>query len=183
MAAINIILDLVVFVLPIPKILRLNTSTSKKIGICLTFLVGLFVTVVSIIRLQKLSQHLTSSNATWDIIPIAIWSQAEVNVGVVCACMPSFARLIRQFWDATVGTLITKVSDITSGRKSQKNTDGQIEVNGQVFDVPTNSFANTMETSVFSRKMDSTGELELMGKSSHSTTEDGGYVHKYARDW
>jgi hypothetical protein len=79
--SVNIILDLVVFFLPIPKVLKLNASIHKRIGVCLTFLVGLFVTFVSIFRLQKLVVHINTSNPTWDLNPIAIWSQAEVNVG------------------------------------------------------------------------------------------------------
>ncbi|KAK5171457.1 uncharacterized protein LTR77_004602 [Saxophila tyrrhenica] len=183
MAAVNILLDLVVFILPIPKIIKLNISANKKVGICFTFLVGLFVTAVSAVRLEKLYNHADTTNPTWDLNPIAIWSQAEVNVGIVCACMPSFARLIKQFWNATIGSLASKVTEITSGRRSQRqNVDGQIEMNGERFQLPADSLAKTMETSVFSRKMDSTDELELMGKSSHSMVEDG-YHHKYVRDW
>lgn len=182
MAAVNITLDLVVFILPIPKIIKLNTSRGKKLGVCLTFLLGLFVTVVSGIRLQQVYVNSNSTNPTWDLTPIAVWSQAEMNIGVICACMPCFAKLIRQFWGATVGTLTAKVTEITTGRTSQKTANGQIEVNGELFSLPSNGLAKTMETSVFSRKLDSTDELELMGKSSHSGVEDG-YTHKYTREW
>jgi len=183
LATINITLDLVVCVLPIPKIWMLKMSTSKRIGACFIFLMGLFVTVVSIIRLPKLAQYIRSSNPTENFVPIVIWSQAEVNLGVVCSCMPSPARLIRQFWNATIGTLVTRVSEITSGRSPEKPIDGQIEVNGEAFIVPINSYTKTKETSVFSRKIDSTDWLELMGKYSSNSTMEDGTTHKYSTEW
>lgn len=40
LSGINILLDLLVFVLPIRNIMKLNASLQKRIGVCLTFLVG-----------------------------------------------------------------------------------------------------------------------------------------------
>ena len=48
---INIALDLMVFFLPIPKVIKLNMSLRNKLGITLVMLVGLFVTACSIVRL------------------------------------------------------------------------------------------------------------------------------------
>jgi hypothetical protein len=45
--AINIALDLAVFALPIPKVMKLNASLHKRLGVCLTFLVGTNYTVSS----------------------------------------------------------------------------------------------------------------------------------------
>jgi len=49
--SINIVLDLLVFLLPIPKILRLNMSLRNRLGITFVMLVGLFVTACSVVRL------------------------------------------------------------------------------------------------------------------------------------
>lgn len=40
MSGINILLDLLVFILPIRNIMKLNASLQKRVGVCLTFLVG-----------------------------------------------------------------------------------------------------------------------------------------------
>jgi hypothetical protein len=131
-----------------------------------------------------------STNPTWDLTPIAIWSQAEVNVGVVCACMPSFARLIRQAWTATFGSLTSKVTTYAkSHHHTQKShADGHIEIaRGQSFHLhpPPRGMAKTVETSVYSHAAESMDEIELVEKKSDSLSErvGGSHQHRYRNDW
>ena len=103
-AGLNILWDLLVFLLPLPKLLKLSfASAKKKVAICLTFVVGLFVTVCSIIRLKYLAVWGSSGNATWGYNPIAIWSNVECNMSVVCACMPALAGLLQRIWAYATG--------------------------------------------------------------------------------
>ena len=51
------------------------------------------VTVVSILRLQSLIYFAKSTNPTWDQWIVAWWSTIEVNVGMICTCLPA-VRLI-----------------------------------------------------------------------------------------
>ena len=186
MAGINIVLDLAVFFLPIPKVVKLETSTQKKIGVCMTFLVGLFVTVVSIIRLVELVQHISTSNPTWEFNPIGIWSQAEVNVGVLCACMPSFARLIRQFWSVTVGPYVTsKISNRYGSRISKKKSEQwQFDDGGRLKSLSSHGVAKAASVaSVYERKLESSDELELVEKYPSVSTEGKEHDHRYRRDW
>ena len=83
LAGVNITLDLLVFMLPIPRLLKLNVSTSKKIAVLPVFLTGLFVTICSVVRLQYLLQWGTSKNPTWQYNPLAIWSSVECNLGEI----------------------------------------------------------------------------------------------------
>lgn len=99
----NIVLDLVVFALPIPKILGLNLSTPKKTGTCMVFLVGLFVTVCSIVRLNYVVRWRASLNPTWNNTAIGTWSLIEIDVGIICACMPALSGRLRNLWRATIG--------------------------------------------------------------------------------
>lgn len=50
------------------------------------------VTIVSILRLQSLLSFANSRNPTWDNWSVSNWSIVEINVGIICACMPT-ARL------------------------------------------------------------------------------------------
>lgn len=97
-AAMNIFFDLLVILLPINKLLKLSIPRSKKIAVCITFTVGLFVTICSCVRLQYLVQWGTSANPTYQYTPIAIWSSVECNAGVFCACMPAMAGLVQRIW-------------------------------------------------------------------------------------
>lgn len=95
-STINIVLDLMVFFLPFPKLMKLEVSGRKKIGICLTFVLGLFVTICSAVRLQYLVRWGDSKNPTWDYNPIAIWSAVEGNVSIICCCLPAMAGPIKK---------------------------------------------------------------------------------------
>jgi hypothetical protein len=75
---------------------KLDLSWKKKVGIVSTFLVGLFVTICSIIRLRALVGWSTSTNQTMDYANLAVWSLIELDVGVICACMPGMAGLFRR---------------------------------------------------------------------------------------
>ena len=63
-AAINIVLDLSVIILPLPELFRLSMSLRKKVQIIMMFAVGFFVTFVSIIRLRSLVEFGNTQNVT-----------------------------------------------------------------------------------------------------------------------
>src|SRR5690348_4722249 len=52
------------------------------------------VTVVSMLRLRSLITFAASTNPTWDQWDVAHWSTVEINVGIICACMPTFRTLL-----------------------------------------------------------------------------------------
>lgn len=76
--------------------MKLDLSWKKKVGIIFTFLVGLFVTICSVVRLQALIGWTLSTNPTMDYAKLAVWSLVELDVGVICACMPGMAGLFRR---------------------------------------------------------------------------------------
>ncbi|KAB5522976.1 CFEM domain-containing protein [Coniochaeta sp. 2T2.1] len=92
-AAINIVLDLAVIILPLPELFRLSMSLRKKVQIIMMFAVGFFVTFVSIIRLRSLVEFGNTQNVTQDYVEVGYWSTIEVPVGIICACMPAVRSL------------------------------------------------------------------------------------------
>lgn len=62
------------------------------------------VTVVSIIRLHALVTFAKSSNATWDNFPVSLWSTVEINVGIMCTCMPTLRLLLVRLFPALGGS-------------------------------------------------------------------------------
>ena len=115
-SAFNIFFDLVVFFLPIPKLVSLQVKdTRRKVGVIATFLVGLFVTVCSIVRLRYLAAFGQVTNATYHYNDIALWSGLEGDIGVICACMPTIAGPTLYFLREKVGS---RLSSLSSGSKS-----------------------------------------------------------------
>ncbi|WQF87081.1 Putative extracellular membrane protein, CFEM [Colletotrichum destructivum] len=103
-AGISIVLDFWMLGLPLSQIKSLNLHWKKKIGVAMMFFVGTFVTVVSILRLQSLVQFAKSQNPTWDQFDVALWSTVEINVGIICACMPSIRVILVGFFPKLLGT-------------------------------------------------------------------------------
>uniref|UniRef100_A0A8H7MZF4 CFEM domain-containing protein n=1 Tax=Bionectria ochroleuca TaxID=29856 RepID=A0A8H7MZF4_BIOOC len=110
-SGISIGLDFFMIGIPLSQINSLNLDWKKKIGVGAMFCVGLFVTIISIIRLENLIVHgWESPNATYEKVDVAVWSTIEINVGIICACMPSLRSLIvRTFprlhiWPSEPGT-------------------------------------------------------------------------------
>ncbi|RAO64886.1 uncharacterized protein BHQ10_000898 [Talaromyces amestolkiae] len=94
-AAINMFLDIVTMVLPLRELSKLSMSLKKKMQLMIMFTLGLFVTLVSILRLHSLVEFANTTNLTWDYVQLGYWSTIEVDVGIICACLPAVRKLLR----------------------------------------------------------------------------------------
>ncbi|KAI0022514.1 50S ribosomal protein L36e [Xylariomycetidae sp. FL0641] len=95
-AIINIVADAWVMFMPIPQLLKLQLGTRRKVHLILMFCVGIFITIVSIVRLASLLQFANTSNATYDNVPTAYWSVLECYVSVICCCLPAARSILRR---------------------------------------------------------------------------------------
>jgi len=115
MGILNAITDIITVLLPMPMLWKLQMPLKQKIEVMLTFLVGGFVCIVSVIRvpmeagisLVDASCTLSSSHLAlalqWKLIPHmtdtdvtgCIWSFVELSVAVICACLPTYRPLLR----------------------------------------------------------------------------------------
>ncbi|KAL4913987.1 hypothetical protein BDW62DRAFT_205035 [Aspergillus aurantiobrunneus] len=104
----NIILDAVIMGVPLPTLLKLNLTPFKKAGVCLMFVTGFAATIFSILRISTTVDFLKSRNPTsehlhppvqdpaltasfptaGDYIASSIWSGLEINLAIICACLP-----------------------------------------------------------------------------------------------
>ncbi|KAL4955810.1 hypothetical protein BDW69DRAFT_182177 [Aspergillus filifer] len=94
-AIINIILDVWIICLPLPTLLKLKLKMTKKIGVCVMFLIGLLVTILSILRLSTTTGFLKSTNPTRDFVPVSIWSVLEIDLAIICACFPGMRAFFK----------------------------------------------------------------------------------------
>ena len=118
-SALNIFFDLVVFFLPVPNLIALQSrSTKSKVGVVVIFLVGLFVTVCSVVRLKYIPHLWTTQNPTFDYNDIALWSGLEGDVGVCCACMPMVAGPVLYFFREKIGSRLSSVTKSNSSKST-----------------------------------------------------------------
>ncbi|PVH95623.1 hypothetical protein DM02DRAFT_536949 [Periconia macrospinosa] len=92
-AGVSIALDFWILGIPLWQLWGLKMHWKKKVGVALMFCVGMFVTVVSIVRLKALVHFAASYNASWEFYGVSKWSSIEIGVGIMCACLPSL-RLV-----------------------------------------------------------------------------------------
>ena len=95
-------------------------NIKKKLAVASMFAVGIFVTACSVVRLGTALKWGKSMNPTYDYTNLAVWSLIEITTGVICACMPGIANLMRRVWPRMLGTTV-KPSYGSSGLESGSN--------------------------------------------------------------
>ncbi|KAI0120996.1 50S ribosomal protein L36e [Xylariales sp. AK1849] len=103
-AIINIVLDIWIIGLPLPQIQKLQVRTRRKIHLVIMFSVGLFITIVSIVRLSSLVQFASTMNATYDNVPTSYWSVLEAFVSIICCCLPAVRALFHHVFPSCFGS-------------------------------------------------------------------------------
>lgn len=92
----NVVMDIMVLVLPIPYVWNLHVRLGQRLVVMGIFLLGIFVTIVSIVRLSIFATlDLSDVNVTSTLSEVFIWSGIEINVGLICACLPSLRPAIQ----------------------------------------------------------------------------------------
>ncbi|KAL7797384.1 hypothetical protein V8C37DRAFT_370928 [Trichoderma ceciliae] len=92
-SSLTIVFDVITLVLPFPVLIKLQMKLRRKIALLCLFALGLFVTIVQIIRIQTIS---SLSNYLDSAEPIK-WSIVETAVGIIIACVPTLAPLVTYF--------------------------------------------------------------------------------------
>ncbi|OCT47202.1 hypothetical protein CLCR_02622 [Cladophialophora carrionii] len=84
----NIVTDVAVWVLPMPVLWKLQLPRKQKISLVAVFALGGF----------------NSTDLTYDNVGAATWSAAELNVGIMCACIPALRPMISMIFPRLLAT-------------------------------------------------------------------------------
>lgn len=115
-APLNIITDLAILFLPMPILTSMRLPKKQKIILVITFGFGIFVAIVDVVRIAYLqdAQRATlvaaqadrtesgtsqrnTSDFSWYASLSFMWSTVEINVGIMCGCVPAMKPLVRRF--------------------------------------------------------------------------------------
>lgn len=106
-AAINIITNLSIIVLPISVIARMRLPRREKAMLIFLFTVGIVVTVINVVRIYYLQLAASRTSApggvnvasspgfSYNISLGLLWAAVEVNVGITCTCLPTLKPLAK----------------------------------------------------------------------------------------
>ncbi|KAK0651578.1 major facilitator superfamily domain-containing protein [Cercophora newfieldiana] len=125
-APVNVTTDLAIMALPIPVITGMHLPPRQKTILVMTFALGIFVTIVDVVRIYYLQQAVAyaptnpsndpsamfgqSAGFSWNASFSLMWSAVEVNVGITCACVPTLKPLI-------IRILPSMIVDLTDGSR------------------------------------------------------------------
>ncbi|KAG6008196.1 hypothetical protein E4U21_004795 [Claviceps maximensis] len=129
-APVNIVTDLAILALPIPVLTGMRLHVRQKAILVITFSLGIFVTIVDVVRIYYLQRAITdvptgisddpnsrfggSTDFAWNASLSFMWSAVEVNIGIACACIPTLKPLILKLLPAMLydpdGTRLTRIS-------------------------------------------------------------------------
>ncbi|KAH8897804.1 hypothetical protein GQ53DRAFT_884653 [Thozetella sp. PMI_491] len=90
----NVVLDLIVFAIPVPLYFSSTSSKKSRWGICFLVVLGLIVNILSVWRLVSIIDTQAGTSPTLDpswygSAPIVL-AALEVNLAVICASLPVF---------------------------------------------------------------------------------------------
>ncbi|KAE9364497.1 hypothetical protein N431DRAFT_550006 [Stipitochalara longipes BDJ] len=95
-AVFNIVTDFATLLLPIRMCVRLQLPTKQRWMLGLTFAVGSFACIVSIVRLVTLLPAFHSINFTVLKVNIAAWCEVEINTGIICSSLPCLKPILNR---------------------------------------------------------------------------------------
>lgn len=80
------------------------------------FALGGFTCIISILRLQSLLVFLHNTDISWHNPLAAIWSSLEVNIGIVCSCLPTLKAMVSRYFPRVFNTRYLRGSDHSHNR-------------------------------------------------------------------
>ncbi|KAI9670079.1 MAG: hypothetical protein M1829_004806 [Trizodia sp. TS-e1964] len=99
LSGITIVFDCIIFFLPIPILAKVNINLRRKIALMGVFLLGLFTTVCSVMRMVQIITIAINGNSTM----LVLWGTIELNVGITLTCIPTLTPLFNYFRDVRSG--------------------------------------------------------------------------------
>ncbi|PSN60339.1 hypothetical protein BS50DRAFT_563986 [Corynespora cassiicola Philippines] len=134
-AAINIAQDISLVVLPVFILRKLALPKREKIGLILILGLGGFASVASCFRLNALHIVTESNDITWDNPGTATWSAMELNIGIICASLPTLRAFFAKYFPNTF------TSSLRGLYHAQPNSDRTCQARRSVF-IPFHIYRN-----------------------------------------
>ncbi|KAI1264010.1 hypothetical protein F5Y18DRAFT_93432 [Xylariaceae sp. FL1019] len=111
----SVVIDLIILLLPLPKVWALQMSGARKIGITIAFVLGYIVIIVSLGRLITVvkSEAELASDLTFIGVPALYWLCSEAPITLSSICVPALLPLWRHLYAYYFTPLGSRVSRLT----------------------------------------------------------------------
>lgn len=95
LAAIGVFLDFYILILPIVGVSRLQLPSKRKFGVAIVFMTGGLACVASILTLYYRVRIQSTDDILLLLVPTLITSLVEMEIGVICSCVPALSQTLR----------------------------------------------------------------------------------------
>lgn len=111
----NVISDVLLFLLPLPMVWQLRLSPREKFGLVLIFMSGIANCAVTTVRFALLVQNLNAPDTAWLDARTFLLTAVEINTGLICGCMPVLKPFFRHILYKTPPDRSPRLSDARFG--------------------------------------------------------------------
>ncbi|KAF7595552.1 hypothetical protein BBP40_005587 [Aspergillus hancockii] len=116
-AIVNIVTDLVVWLMPVPNMWKLKLPAAQKIALTLIFVLGLLDCAAAVVRLLSAMLVLGNWDVTFDYAGGFMWSIIEVSLAIVCTCLPTMRVILKSVFSRNLARALG-VSSLTHRRET-----------------------------------------------------------------
>ncbi|GAD93081.1 conserved hypothetical protein [Paecilomyces variotii No. 5] len=95
-ASLNVLTDLIIYVLPIYPLWSLQMTTRRRLGLIFCFTIGGGTIIVSVLRFIVLVQLASGSRTTYVYGSVAIVTTIELGTAIITANMPSMRSIYKE---------------------------------------------------------------------------------------
>ncbi|KAJ6139958.1 hypothetical protein N7471_006444, partial [Penicillium samsonianum] len=97
-AALSLVTDIWILLLPLKTVLGLHLGTRKKVIVAGLLSLGSFACIASIVRMVYIVRLYQSSDPSWDTFGISIWSGIEIAVAIIAASIPATKPIVNNLF-------------------------------------------------------------------------------------
>ncbi|KAK2606944.1 hypothetical protein N8I77_005663 [Diaporthe amygdali] len=127
-SVVNVIVDVLMLLLPLPMVYKLQTRPGYKVGLFAIFSIGLVTIAFSAVRLTSLNS-INFDDFSYTVIPVMTWTTAEAGVAILVAS----SALLRPVFDKMFHRILSLSSGKTPGpsNASAPYMSSQSRINGK----------------------------------------------------
>lgn len=129
-AATTAVCDFIVWVLPLPALYRAKLPLAQRLALITLFSFGLIVVLAGCIRTYWIHYVVQETyDVTWYGFQLWMWTAVEVQLGIMCGCVPWLKSLFK-FWMS--GRRVTDITDKARGECGQQSSTSKGSKGGTV---------------------------------------------------
>ncbi len=127
-------LDFFVWVLPLPTLYSTQLPLSQRLALATLFSFGLVVVIAACCRIYRVHYVLFETyDVTWYGWEMWIWTAVEVQLGLICGCVPWLKSLFKLWGQTMAGSSGPATSDAQRAAGSKGITAVRMEILGQAW--------------------------------------------------